>query len=106
VRLLAAAGSQRYPTLPDVPTVAESGLPGYALDVWMGLTMPAKVAPAIVSRLNAAVASVLNAPEVKAKLAPQGIDVLTGSPQDMAKLVREEHARWGKIIRAAGIKAD
>src|SRR6185436_15380320 len=57
VRLLAAAGSQRYPTLPEVPTIAEAGLPGYALDVWMGLTMPAKVPAPVVSRVNADVAT-------------------------------------------------
>lgn len=106
VRLLASAGSQRYPTLPDVPTVAEAGVPGYALDVWMGLTMPAKVPAQIVARVNADVAKVMNAPDVKARLAAQGIDVTTGSPQALAQLVRAEHERWGKIIKAAGIKAD
>jgi tripartite-type tricarboxylate transporter receptor subunit TctC len=106
LRLLASAGSQRYPTLPDVPTVAEAGVPGYALDIWMGLTMPAKVPAQIVSRVNTDVAAVLNGAEVKAKLAAQGIDVATGSPQELAALVRSEHARWGKIISAAGIKAD
>jgi tripartite-type tricarboxylate transporter receptor subunit TctC len=106
LRLLAAAGSQRYPTLPDVPTVAEAGLPGYALDVWMGLTMPAKAPAQIVGKVNTDVAKVLNAPEVKARLAAQGIDVTTGTPQAMAQLARNEYERWGKIIRAAGIKSD
>ena len=106
LRLLASAGSQRYPTLPEVPTVAEAGLPGYALDVWMGLTMPAGAPAQIVAKVNADVAAVVNAPEVKARLAAQGIDVATGSPQELAELARDEYARWGKLIKAAGIRAD
>lgn len=106
LRLLAGVGPQRYPTLPDVPTIAESGVPGYRHEVWVALTMPAKVAPAIVARVNADVARVLNAPEVKSKLAPLGIDVATGSPQALARLIREDYERWGKIIRAAGIRAE
>ncbi|HKA46394.1 MAG TPA: tripartite tricarboxylate transporter substrate binding protein [Burkholderiales bacterium] len=106
LRLLASAGSQRYPILPEAPTVAEAGLPGYALDVWMGLTMPAKVPGPIVSRVNSDVATVVNAPDVRSRLAAQGIDVTTGSPQALGQLAREDYARWGKIIKAAGIKAD
>jgi tripartite-type tricarboxylate transporter receptor subunit TctC len=68
--------------------------------------MPAKVAPAIVARVNADVARVLNAPEVKARLAPLGIEVETGSPQALAQLIRDDYARWGKVIKAAGIRAE
>jgi tripartite-type tricarboxylate transporter receptor subunit TctC len=68
--------------------------------------MPAKVAPAIVARVNADVARVLNTPEVKARLAPQGIEVATGSPQALAQLIRDDYARWGKVIKAAGIRAE
>jgi len=106
LRLLAGVGPQRYPTLPDVPTIAESGVPGYRHEVWVALTMPAKVAPAIVARVNADVARVLNAPEVKARLAPLGIEVETGSPQALAQLIRDDYARWGKVIKAAGIRAE
>ena len=106
LRLLAGVGPQRYPTLPDVPTIAESGVPGYRHEVWVALTMPAKVAPAIVARVNADVARVLNAPEVRARLAPLGIDVATGSPQALAQLIRDDYARWGKVIKAAGIRAE
>jgi len=106
LRLLASAGSQRYPALSDIPTVAEAGVAGFALDVWMALTMPAKVAAPVVARVNRDVATVVNAPEVKARLAAQGIDVATGSPQALAQLVRDDYERWGKIIKAAGIKAD
>jgi tripartite-type tricarboxylate transporter receptor subunit TctC len=106
LRLLASAGSQRYPSLPDVPTVAEAGVPGFALNVSAGLTMPAKAPPAIVAKVNADVTKLLNAPDVRARLAPQGIEIATSSPADYAKSVREENAVWGKIIKATGIKAD
>jgi tripartite-type tricarboxylate transporter receptor subunit TctC len=106
LRLLAAASSRRSPLLPDAPTIAESGYPGYALDIWMGVTMPAKVPGPIVAKVSADIARVLNVPEVKAKLAPQGIDVVTSSPQALAQLIREDYARWGRIISEAGIKAD
>jgi tripartite-type tricarboxylate transporter receptor subunit TctC len=106
LRLLAAASSQRSPLLPDAPTIAESGYPGYALDIWLGVTMPAKVPSPIVTKVSAEIARVLNVPEIKAKLGPQGIDVVTSSPQALAQLIREDYARWGKIIKAAGIKAE
>jgi tripartite-type tricarboxylate transporter receptor subunit TctC len=106
LRLLAAAGARRSPLLPDVPTIAESGYPAYALDIWLAVTMPAKVPPAIVAKVNADIGSVLNTPEIRGKLAPQGVEVVTGTPQALAQLIRDDHARWGKIIKAAGIKAD
>jgi tripartite-type tricarboxylate transporter receptor subunit TctC len=106
LRLLAAAGAKRSPLLPATPTIAESGYPDYALDIWLGVTMPGKTSQAIVAKVNGDIARVLNAPEVKAKLAPQGIEVVTGTPQALAQMIRGDHARWGKIIKAAGIKGD
>ena len=106
VRLLASASSQRSPLLPDVLTIAELGYPGYALDIWLGVTMPAGVPSPIVNKVSAEIARVLNVPDVKARLSPQGVDVETTSPQALAKLIRADYERWGKIISAAGIKAD
>jgi tripartite-type tricarboxylate transporter receptor subunit TctC len=106
LRLLAAAGAKRSPLVPDAPTIAEAGYPGYALDIWAGLTMPAKVSPTIINQVAADVAKALSPAELKAKLAPQGVDIVTSSPQALAKLIRDDHARWGKIIQAAGIKGD
>ncbi|HEU0290032.1 MAG TPA: tripartite tricarboxylate transporter substrate binding protein [Burkholderiales bacterium] len=106
LRLLAAAGSRRSPLAPDAPTIAEAGYPGYALDVWISLTMPAKVSTAIVNKVNADVAKALGSHEVRAKLAPLGIEVVTGTPQALMQLIRDDYARWGKIIKAAGIKGD
>ncbi len=106
LRLLAAAGAKRSPLVPDAPTIAEAGYPGYALDIWLGITMPAKAPQAIVAKVNADVTGMLNTPEIRARLAPQGIEVVTGTPQALAQLIRDDYARWGKIIKAAGIKGD
>jgi tripartite-type tricarboxylate transporter receptor subunit TctC len=106
LRLLAAAGAQRSPLLPDVPTIAETGIPGYHFDVWSGVLMPAKVPPPIVAKAAADIARVLNAPATRRRLAAQGIDVVTSSPQDLARLIREDYARWGKVIKATGIRAE
>ncbi len=106
LRLLAAAGSKRSPLAPEAPTIAETGYPGYALDIWLSITMPAKSPPAVIARVNADVARVLGTQEMRARLAPQGIEVVTGTPQALAKLIRDDHARWGKLIAQAGIKGD
>ena len=106
IRLLASASSQRSPLVPEVSTIAELGYPGYALDIWLGVTMPAKVPQAIVGKASADIIKALNAPEIKARLAPQGVDVVTSSPQALAQLIRDDYARWGKIIKSAGIKGD
>src|SRR4051812_17189911 len=106
LRLLASSAAERFPMLGNVPTIAEAGVPGYSLDPWLGLFMPAKVPAEIVAKVNTGVVRILNAPELKAKLSAQGIEVLTNSPAEFARFVREDNARWGKVIREAGIKAD
>lgn len=106
LRLLAAAGGERLSILPDVPTIAEAGVPGYRHDVWSGVLMPAKVPGAIVAKANRDIGRVLNTPETKAKLAAQGIDVRTGTPQELTRLIREDYERWGKVIKATGIRAE
>lgn len=106
LRLLASASARRSPLLPDVPTIGESGVPGYHHDVWSGILMPAKVPQRIVAKAGADIAQALNAPNTKARLAAQGIDVQTSSPQELARLIRADYERWGKVIRATGIKAE
>ena len=106
VRLLATTAPQRSPTLADTPTVAESGVPGYSLYPWLALFVPAKTPADIVGRINSEVARVLNSPEVKARLVPQGMDLVTGSPADLGALIRDEYASWGKVIREAGLKGE
>jgi tripartite-type tricarboxylate transporter receptor subunit TctC len=106
VRVLATTASQRFSVLGDTPTVAEGGVAGYALYPWLALFVPAKTPPEIVARVNAEVRKILNSPEVKARLVPQGMDLVTGSPEDLAALIRQEYAAWGKVIRDGGIKAE
>jgi tripartite-type tricarboxylate transporter receptor subunit TctC len=106
LRLLASSAAERFPILGNVPTIAEAGVPGYSLDPWLGLFMPAKVPADVVAKVNGEVVRILNAPELKAKLNAQGIEVLTNSPADFARFVREDNARWGKVIREANIKVE
>ena len=106
LRLLGSTAPQRFPNLGDVPTIAEAGVPGYSLDPWLGLFMPARVPAEIVAKVNAEVARILNAPDLKARLAAQGIEIATSSPAEFARFIREDNARWGKLIREAGIKGE
>ena len=105
LRLLASSAPERFPNLGGVPTIAET-VPGYALDPWLGLFVPAKVPADIVAKINADVAKVVNSPEVKQRLAAQGIIITTNSPAEFARFVREDNARWGKVIKEAGIKGE
>ena len=106
LRALATTAGKRSGALPEVPTAAEAGLRGYELDPWLGLFAPAGVAAETINRMGADAARILNAPQAKARLAAQGIDVQTSTPQEFARFVRDDNARWGEIIRSAGIKAE
>ena len=106
LRVLGTTAAQRFASLPDTPTVAEAGLPGYALYPWLGMFVPAKTPPEIVARINAEITRILNSEEVKAKLVPQGMDLATGSPAELAKSIRDDHAHWGKVLREAGVRAE
>ena len=105
LKLLGSTAPERFPNLGNTPAIGET-LPGYAVDRWLGLFMPAKVPAEIVNRVNAEVARVLGSPDVKAKLAPQGIELVTNSPADFAKFIRDEHAKWGKVIKEANIRGE
>ena len=105
-RVLGTTAAQRFGSLPDTPTVAEAGLPGYALYPWLGMFVPAKTPPEIVARINAEITRILATEEVKARLVPQGMDLATGSPAELAKIIREDHAHWGKVLREAGVRAE
>ena len=106
LRVLGTTAGQRFTSLPDTPTVAEAGLPGYALYPWLGMFVPAKTPPEIVAKINAEVSKILNTAEVKARLVPQGMDIMTGSPAELAKIIRDDHAHWGKVLREAGVRAE
>lgn len=106
VRPIAVLSAKRAPDFPDVPTVAESGYPGYAVNVWIAPIAPTGMAPASIRKLNAVVQQVVRDPEVMKKMSAMGSRVEAGSPEDLGRLIREDHARWGEIIRTAGIKLE
>jgi tripartite-type tricarboxylate transporter receptor subunit TctC len=105
LRLLAGTGARRYPSLPNVPAIAES-VPGYSVDIWSGFVMPAKTPDAIVRKANEALRRVLAMKDVQAVFAQQGIDAAPGSPEQMAATIRADLARWGKVVKEARMKAD
>jgi tripartite-type tricarboxylate transporter receptor subunit TctC len=105
LRLLAGAGGKRFAAFPELPAIAET-VPGVALDVWLGVFMPAGVPKEILTKVNADIAQVLQSPEVRTSLAAQGIEPITSTPEALAQTIRDDHARWGKVIREANIKAD
>ena len=105
LRLLAGAGAKRFAALPDLPAIAET-VPGVAMDVWLGVFMPGATPRDIVAKVNGDIARVLNSPEVRSSLAAQGIETLTSTPEALAQTIRDDHARWGRVITEANIKAD
>jgi tripartite-type tricarboxylate transporter receptor subunit TctC len=106
LRALAVTGSKRSLLLPDLPTIAEAGVPGYDSYVWFGVVAPAGTPPEIVARLNAALAKAAVTPSFRDRLTEQGYDVLSSTPEQMASSIRGEIAKWGKIVKASGAKVD
>jgi tripartite-type tricarboxylate transporter receptor subunit TctC len=103
IKALAIASANRWSMLPDVPTVAESGIPGFEASVWYALLAPAKVPPEVVSKLNAAANAWLQEPATKEFLAKVGAQPAGGSPDDLKKFTQSEIDKWGPIIKAAKI---
>ena len=103
---LATTGAKRSAFLPDLPTLAEAGVPGYEFDTWYGLHAPAKVPKEIIARLNAEIVRSLSKPEVKDQLFKQGIEAQTMTPAEFTQHVRAEVAKMGKIIKASGAKPE
>jgi len=91
--------------LGDTPTIAQS-VPGYSLDPWLGLFVPAKTPQDVLAKIHGEVVKILSSPDLKSKLGPQGIELVTNSPAEFARFIREDNAKWGRIIKEAGIKAD
>ena len=106
LRALAVTGATRSPQLPDVPTVMESGVPGYEAYVWMGLLAPKGTPPAIVERLNREVLAVLAEDEVKRYMANAGIEIVGSTPAEFGAFFRAEKDLWAKVIRDTGAKID
>jgi len=106
VRVLAMTGPKRDPAAPDVPTIAEAGVPGYDVTAWQALFVPARTPPAIVRKISADTNAALAEPSVKDKLAAQGYLAEGSSPEELAKLLKTEIAKWSAVIKSVGIKID
>jgi tripartite-type tricarboxylate transporter receptor subunit TctC len=106
LRALAVTSLERLAILPDVPTVSESGFPGFHYVAWMGVVAPAATPPAIIERLNAELVKALRTSEARQWFESQGAVAVGDTPEQFAAFIRAEHARWGAIVREAGIRAD
>jgi tripartite-type tricarboxylate transporter receptor subunit TctC len=106
VKALATTGRTRSTILPDVPTVAEAGVPGYEAVIWLGVMAPAKTPPAVLRKLNAEMARIVAQPEVKQEWAGQGATAMTQSVEEFERYLRADIDKWAQIVRKAGIKAE
>jgi tripartite-type tricarboxylate transporter receptor subunit TctC len=106
VRGLAVTSAKRTEVLPDVPTLAEAGVPGYEATTWTGLVAPAGMPRAIIARLNAEVNKMVASPSFKEKIAPIGSEPMAGTPEQFAQFIKSESAKWAEVIRKSGAKID
>jgi tripartite-type tricarboxylate transporter receptor subunit TctC len=106
VRAIAVTGRTRLRTAPELPTIAESGYPDYAMTAWWGVAVAARTPPALVQRLHDDIVSVLGETEVRERFAAQGIELAATTPAQFARFVREEIDRWGAAVRQSGAKPD
>ena len=106
LRALAVIAPQRLPALPDVPTVAEAGLPGFEVTTWYGILAPAGTPRPIITRLNTELVKVMHSPEMKERLAGIGTDPVTSTPEEFTAYIQAEIGKWGDVIRKANLRAD
>ena len=106
LKALATTGRQRSPLAPDVPTMIEAGVPDFEISAWYMILAPKKTPADVVQKLNAAVNQAIKDPEVAGKLVPQGVDFVGGTPTQADEFLRSEIDRWGKLIKANGIRAE
>jgi tripartite-type tricarboxylate transporter receptor subunit TctC len=106
LRPLAVTTAQRAAAYPDLPTVAEAGVPGFDVSTWYGIWAPPRTPAPIVARLQQAVAAVVKVPEVRERLAVLGADPVADTPEEFAAFCASEYARWGKLVRDAGLRLD
>ena len=106
LRALAVTSEKRFSLTPDLPTVAESGLPGFETSAWQGLLAPEKISRAIVNRINAESASSVKSPAMRNLLAANGAEGVGNSPEEFSAFVQAQIAKWTKVVRAAGIQAE
>lgn len=106
LRALAVTTAKRSPVLPDVPTVAESGLPGYEAVGWFGFAAPVKTPAPVIEVLNREIVKILRSPEVRDRLAQQGTEAVGDTPEEFGRFIKSEAEKWGRIIRAIGLRLD
>ncbi len=106
LRGLAVSSAQRSRAVPDVPTIAESGLPGFETVSWHSILAPAKTPKPIITRLHSELVKMLAQPDVRERFASQGLDVVGSTPEEFTEHIKREMAKWAKIIKAIGIKAE
>jgi tripartite-type tricarboxylate transporter receptor subunit TctC len=106
LKALAVTTAKRSDIAPDVPTLAESGLPGFEVGSWQGVFAPAGTPPAIVKRLNAEIVKILGMPDVRERLGALGAEIVADSPEDFAMIVKAEVAKWSDVVKKSGAKVD
>ena len=106
LRAIAVTGLKRSAVMPELPTVAESGLPGYEAGSWYGVLAPAKTPRAVIARLATEAATALQSPDVRERLKAQGVDAVGNTPEKFAVYIKQEIVKWAKVMQAAGIHAD
>jgi tripartite-type tricarboxylate transporter receptor subunit TctC len=106
LRAIATTGAKRDPALPDLPTIAESGVKGYESGVWFGIMVPAGTPKDVIAKLNSAAVQATQAPEFQKRMHDLGYNIIPGTPEEMAAKIQEELKRWGPIVKASGAKVD
>jgi tripartite-type tricarboxylate transporter receptor subunit TctC len=106
VRALAVTTERRFPTLPDIPTVSESGVPGFHISAWDGIFAPAGTPRQVIDTLNAAIRKALVDPQVRNSLLERGAEPVPSTPEEQAKFVASELARWSKVVKQSGASVD
>ena len=99
LRALALTSTERSPALPDLPTVAEAGVPGYAATSWYGISAPARTPKEIIARLNAELVKILKMPDIREQLSSQGVEPVGNTPEQFAAYIEAEIAKWAKVIK-------
>ena len=106
VRALGVGAAKRQAALPDVPTAAEAGLPGYDVANWVGIVAPAGTPAAIVDKLNKEIAAIMQSPEMQKQLANQGPEAMRMSPAEFGDFMEKELVKWGRVVKEGGIKPE
>ena len=106
MRIIAVTGAKREPTMPDVPTVAESGVPGYEFGIWFGVFAPAATPKPVITRLNQEIVKALSTAEMRDQLFKVGVNAESSTPEQLGKLLRADVAKWAKVIEAAKIPTE